>query len=80
MQYTIRGIPPAVDAALRRRAKATSKSLNQAALEALMEGVGIENPPKKRRDLSDIAGTWVEDAGFDAAIADQHQIDPDMWK
>jgi hypothetical protein len=80
MQYTIRGIPPAVDAALRRRAKATSKSLNQAALEALMEGVGIENPPKKRRDLSDIAGTWVEDKDFDAAIADQHQIDPDMWK
>lgn len=80
MQYTIRGIPPAVDAALRRRAKATSKSLNQTALEALMEGVGIENPPKKRRDLSDIAGTWVEDKDFDAAVADQHQIDPDMWK
>lgn len=80
MQYTIRGIPPAVDAALRRRAKATSKSLNQAALEALMEGVGVENPPKKRRDLSDIAGTWVEDEAFDAAIADQDQVDPDLWR
>lgn len=80
MQYTIRGIPPAVDAALRRRAKATSKSLNQAALEALMDGVGVETAPRKRRDLSDIAGTWVEDKAFDAAIADQDQIDPDLWR
>lgn len=80
MQYTIRGIPPAVDAALRRRAKATSKSLNQAALEALMEGVGIEDLPKKRRDLSDIAGTWVEDENFDAVIADQRKVDPDLWR
>ncbi len=80
MQYTIRGIPPAVDEALRKRARATGKSLNEAAIEALVEGTGVTGTPRKRRDLSDIVGTWVEDPEFDAAIADQRRIDEDMWK
>lgn len=80
MQYTIRGIPPAVDEALRKRAKAAGKSLNEAALEALAEGTGVTGTPRKRRDLSDIVGTWVEDPEFDAAIADQDRIDDDLWK
>lgn len=80
MQYTIRGIPKAVDTELRRRAKAASKSLNQVAVEALMDGASVANSPKKRRDLSDIAGTWVDDAAFDAAVADQDRIDPDLWR
>jgi hypothetical protein len=33
----------------------------------------------KRRDLSDIVGTWIEDDGFDAAIADQRRIEEEMW-
>ena len=33
-----------------------------------------------QRDLSDIAGTWVEDSEFDEVIAAQRQIDPDLWK
>jgi hypothetical protein len=36
--------------------------------------------PEKQRDLSALAGTWVEDPAFDEAIADQDKIDPDMWK
>ena len=80
MQYTIRGIPPAVDKALRRRARTAGKSLNEAAIEALAEGVGVAGAPRKYRDLSDIVGTWVEDKEFDAAIADQHRIDDDLWK
>lgn len=80
MQYTIRGIPPAVDSALRERARQTGKSLNEAALEALAEGAGVTGSPRKRRDLSDIAGTWVEDPEFDAAIADQDRIDDNLWK
>lgn len=80
MQYTIRGIPPAVDKALRRRAKASGKSLNEAAIDALTEGAGVTVEPRKRRDLSDIVGTWVEDPAFDAAIADQQRIDDDIWK
>ena len=36
--------------------------------------------PVKYRDLSDIAGTWVEDPAFDEAMRDQDQVDPEMWK
>ncbi len=77
MQYTIRGVPPAVDVALRKRARVTGKSLNDVVIEALAEGAGIS---LQRRNLDDIAGTWIEDKAFDEAIAAQDQIDWDMWK
>ena len=57
MQYTIRGIPPAVDDALRERARAAGKSLNEAAIDALTEGAGVVPAPRKRRNLDDLAGT-----------------------
>ncbi|HEX9460192.1 MAG TPA: hypothetical protein VGA84_13655 [Thermoanaerobaculia bacterium] len=80
MQYTIRGISPTVDDALRERARAAGKSLNEVALEALAEGAGVTNAPRQRRNLDDIAGTWRADKAFDEAIADQDQIDEDLWK
>jgi len=80
MQYTIRGIPPALDAALRERAKSAGKSLNEATLEALIEGAGLTGVRRKRRDLSDIAGTWQPDEEFDAVLAEHDQVDEDLWK
>lgn len=80
MQYTIRGIPPAVDQALRKRARSTGKSLNEAAIEALAEGVGVAGAPRKRRDLTDLLGSWKPDQEFLDAIADQRRIDDDLWK
>jgi hypothetical protein len=80
VQYTLEGVPPAVDAALRERARVSGKSLNEVALEALAQGVGISATPRKRRNLEDIAGSWIEDKAFDEAIADQRQIDEDLWK
>src|SRR5688500_3202481 len=56
VQYTIRGVPSAVYAALRRRARAGGKSLNEAAVDALTEGAGMTRQRRKCRDLSDIAG------------------------
>jgi len=79
MQYTIRGVPPAVDAALRKHARVTGRSLNQVAIEALAKGVGV-NLRRKRRNVDGIAGTWIEDKAFDEAIAAQDQIDWDSWK
>jgi hypothetical protein len=80
MQYTIRGIPPAVDAALRRKARRTGKSLNEIAVETLTEGAGLSAVPRKRRHLRDLAGTWKEDPAFDRAVAEQDVIDEDLWK
>ena len=80
MQYTIRRIPKAVDDAVRERARVTGKSLNEAAVDALADGAGVKGTPRKRRDLSDIAGTWKPDKAFDAALADQDRIDKDSWR
>ena len=37
-------------------------------------------PGMRKRDLSDIAGTWQEDPAFDSAIAEQQKIDEAMWR
>ena len=75
VRYTIRGVPSAVDAAIRRRARASGKSLNEAALAALMEGAGIAGKGRKRRDLADIAGTWKTDQGIESALGHQDLVD-----
>jgi hypothetical protein len=80
MQYTIRGIPPAVDRAVRARAKASGKSLNEAAVEALAEGTGTLGLPRRRRDLTDIAGTWQKEKTVEAALAAQDLVDDDLWR
>ena len=80
MQYTIRRVPRAVDNAIRERARATGKSLNEAVVAALAEGAGIHGIPHKRRDLSDIAGTWKADEVVDAALTEQDQVDADLWR
>jgi hypothetical protein len=80
MQYTIRGIPPVVDAAIRKRARATGKSLNEVVVEALAEGAGVAGEPRKRRDLGDIAGSWKPDRAVEAALAEQDRVDEDLWR
>lgn len=81
MQYTIRGVPPALDSALRARARAAGKSLNEAAVDALAEGAGIGTvAARKRRDLADIAGTWKADKAVESALADQDRVDEDLWR
>lgn len=80
MQYTIRRIPKAVDDVVRERARVTGKSLNEAVVDALADGAGVKGVPRRRRDLSDIAGTWKADKTFDLVLADQHRIDKDLWR
>jgi hypothetical protein len=47
MQYTIRNIPKTVDVALWRRAKRQGRTLNEIAVEAMTEALGLlpESPP-----------------------------------
>lgn len=81
VQYTVRNVPRAVDAALRRKAAEERKSLNELLRQALAKEVGAA--PGARRayhDLDHLAGTWVEDPEFDAALAAQDVIDESLWK
>jgi hypothetical protein len=80
MQYTIRGIPERLDTVLRERARAEGKSLNEIAIDALAEGLGVGRERAARRDLSDVAGTWRKDAEVEAALASHDRIDPGLWK
>jgi hypothetical protein len=80
MQYTIRGIPPALDSALRERARVVGKSLNEAAVDALAEGTGMTGARRKRRSLGDIAGKWKNDKALDEALAAQDHVDQDLWR
>lgn len=80
MQYTIRNIPDFLDAALRRSARERGRSLNEIAIEALARGAGLAELRYRRRDLSDIAGSWREDPAFDRAQADQDIVDPELWR
>jgi hypothetical protein len=80
MQYTVRAVPAVVDAAIRRRAQAQGRSLNDVAVEALAEGAGVGEVARPRRDLSDIAGSWKRERAVEAALADQDTVDEDLWR
>jgi hypothetical protein len=80
MQYTLRGIPRAVDAAIRERARREGRSLNEVAVEAMADGLGVGTLAQVRRDLSDVAGTWTRDAAVEAALTAQDRVDPESWK
>jgi hypothetical protein len=69
MQYTIRGVPEALDFGLRQYAKAESKSLNQVLVDMLAAGLGIFRQPAKNEDLRELAQTWVDDPVADKALA-----------
>lgn len=79
IQYTVRGVPAKVDSALRRKAREEGTSLNQAALDALAHGLGLDGDKPVYHDLDDLAGTWVEDPEFDEAIRQIDSVDPDLW-
>ncbi len=80
MQYTIRGIPAVVDDALRARARAGGKSLNEVVVDALAAGAGVTAAPRRRRDLGDLAGTWKTDKAVESALAAQDEPDEDLWR
>lgn len=80
MTLTLEDIPAELDALLRQRAAAEGKSVNQIAVDALRAALTTSEPVGKRVDLSDIAGTWIEDPEVDAALRDQDRVDPELWR
>jgi hypothetical protein len=79
VQYTVRGIPREVDAALRRKARKKGTSLNKVLVEALSSAEGVG--PIRRRKLSDLGGKlWIDDPEFEKILAEQRVIDPELWK
>ena len=81
VQYTVRAVPAHVDRALRRKAAAEKKSLNALLREALIKEAGVAEPSGRlHTDLDALAGTWLDDPGFDEAIRAQDQVDASLWR
>jgi hypothetical protein len=81
LQYTVRAVPAHVDRALRRKAAAEKKSLNALLREALIKEAGVAEPSGRLyTDLDALAGTWLDDPGFEEAIWVQDQVDASLWR
>jgi len=81
---TLRNIPPDVARTIRKRAAEEKTSLNKVVISLLQEN--ISGPGKvgkvKHTDLDRFFGTWTREdyEEFEKALAEQRQIDPEMWK
>ena len=81
IQYTVRDVPPNVDRRLRDKAKRAGKSLNALLREALVREAGLEGGEEVvHHDVDHLAGLWMDDPEFDAAVEAQHTIDEDLWR
>ena len=69
MQYTIRNVPPELDAALRERARQEGRSLNDVVVETLRRDLGLSGERSRKRDLSSFAGLeFIGDAAFSGGV------------
>ena len=80
IQYTIRSIPPRLDRAIRQKAKKKGQSLNEALLEVLIKGTGMEQEMREHHDLDHFFGSWIEDSEVEKALKEQNRVDPKLWK
>ena len=78
-QYTVRNIPAALDRALREWARRRNVSLNQAIVDAMQRGLGVEEE-YEHDDLDDFIGTWQKDEECEQAFAEQDTVDQDLWR
>jgi hypothetical protein len=80
IQYTIRGVPGALDDRVREEAQRYETSVNATLLGALARGLGANEEPAESHDMDDLASTWVEDGAFDEAVAAFESVDEALWR
>lgn len=55
--------------------------MNEVTIEALQRAFGLRGdqlPPQ--RDLSGIAGSWLDSPELTAALDEQRRVDPELWQ
>jgi plasmid stability protein len=81
--FSIRGIEPRVNDALKAKAARSGKSVNALILELINAGVGM-GPERRTRhhDLDYLAGTWNKQDSDEFLEATRHfeMIDEMLWK
>ena len=81
LQYTIRGIPPAVDRVIRKRAQRNGKSFNATVIEVLtIQTLGSTDIQQAEKDIfARLREANSLDGDFDRAIKEQSAIDDRLW-
>ena len=81
-QITLRDVPQELDHRLRELARARNRSLNRTIIQVLMESLHLGDGKDRKRDVSDLAGTWSdEDAQeFEANMRVFEQVDDEIRK
>ncbi|MBW8878736.1 MAG: hypothetical protein JF614_27575 [Acidobacteria bacterium] len=81
---TLRNIPPKLQEVIRKRAGKEGLSLNKTVIHMLEEAAGERTTTSRElhHDLDHLAGTWSDEeaAAFDAALAEQRRVDPELWR
>ena len=81
---TVRNIPPHVARLIERKAREDKTSLNRAIVSLLEQrSIGHENGQRRiHRDLDFLFGSWTKEEAdaFEANLAEQRKIDPEIWK
>jgi hypothetical protein len=83
MRYlTVRGIPLALDKALRDEMRRRAKSLNQTVIELLKQALGLDWDAPQSNGLEKLAGTWSKKEldRFNRATAVFEGIDEEEWR
>jgi hypothetical protein len=80
IQFTVRRVPSRVARSLRDKARRERRSVNSVLVQALALAAGTGEDEPRFHDLDWLAGTWVKDPAFDAAIAAQDQVDESLWR
>jgi hypothetical protein len=79
---TLRNLPPKLREVIRRRSVADGLSLNKTVIRMLEEAAGQRGTGRElHHDLDHLAGTWseAEAVEFEAALAEQRSVDPELW-
>lgn len=80
---TLRRLRPELAREIERKARESRSSLTQAAIALLEKGAGLARKGEREfHDLDRFFGTWSKEEAdaFDAAVAEQRRIDPELWK
>lgn len=82
---TLRNIPAEVAIALEREADAQGTSLSKTVIRMLEQAFGLAGQrtgKKSYHDLDTFIGSWSEEEAreFDAALAQQRQVDKELWE
>lgn len=82
VRYTVRGVPPGVDARLREVAATEGVSLNQTTLRALTRGLGMDGTAVRQRSLRHLVSAAPKSAlkAWRKALQEQDRVNPDDWR